>query len=63
MNEEERRFIEKFSKVRSSKDLHLPNISQCPNIIEYGLCNNLLVFSPLYLKLSDGSLVERHTVF
>lgn len=61
---EERRFIAKFSKVRSTKDLHLlPILNQCPSIIEYVLYNNLLVFSLVSLKLSEDSFVERHTVF
>lgn len=63
MSEEERRFTAKFSKVRSTQDLHLlPILNQCPSIIEYVLCSNLLVFSLLSLKLSEDSLVERHIV-
>lgn len=64
MNEEERRFIKKFSKVRSTKDLHLlPILNQYPSIIGCVLRSDLLVFSPLSLTLSENSLVERHAVF
>lgn len=57
MNEEERRFIAKFSKGRSTKDLLLlPILNQCLNIIEHVLYDNLLIFSPLFLKLSADSL-------
>lgn len=63
MNEEER-FIAKFSKVRSSKDLHLlPILNQYPNIIGCVLCSDLLVSSPLSLKLSENCLAERHAIF
>lgn len=57
MNEEEGRFTAKYSKGRSTKDLLLLLIlNQCLNIIEHVLYNNLLIFSPLFLKLSVDSL-------
>lgn len=64
MNGEERKFITKFSKVRSTKDLHLlPILNKNPNIIGCVLRSDLLVFSPLSLTLSENSLVERHALF